>query len=186
MINYQPFWETLKASGESTYSLIHDDLPCMDNDDLRRGKPTNHVVFGECTATLAGDALQAEAFRTILSTELPAEMRAECARLLAEAAGENGICGGQQLDMEGEGKALTKEELMDINDRKTSAMIYAACLMGVTCGGGNGGEIYQGARSGLPDPRRYARCHQHGVGARQAYRLGRARGEEYLHGALRP
>jgi len=119
------------------YSLIHDDLPCMDNDDLRRGKPTNHVVFGECTATLAGDALQAEAFRTILSTSLPAEVRAECARLLAEAAGENGICGGQQLDMEGEGKALTKEELMDINDRKTSAMIYAACLMGVTCGGGN-------------------------------------------------
>jgi len=120
-----------------TYSLIHDDLPCMDNDDLRRGKPTNHVVFGECTATLAGDALQAEAFRTILSMSLPAEVRAECARLLAEAAGENGICGGQQLDMEGEGKALTKEELMDINDRKTSAMIYAACLMGVTCGGGN-------------------------------------------------
>lgn len=120
-----------------TYSLIHDDLPCMDNDDLRRGKPTNHVVYGECTATLAGDALQAEAFHTILSTELPADVRAECARLLAEAAGENGICGGQQLDMEGEGKALTKEELMDINDRKTSAMIHAACLMGVTCGGGN-------------------------------------------------
>ena len=120
-----------------TYSLIHDDLPCMDNDDLRRGKPTNHVVYGECTATLAGDALQAEAFHTILSTELPANVRAECARLLAEAAGENGICGGQQLDMEGEGKVLTKEELMDINDRKTSAMIHAACLMGVTCGGGN-------------------------------------------------
>ena len=120
-----------------TYSLIHDGLPCMDNDDLRRGKPTNHVVYGECTATLAGDALQAEAFHTILSTELPADVRAECARLLAEAAGENGICGGQQLDMEGEGKVLTKEELMDINDRKTSAMIHAACLMGVTCGGGN-------------------------------------------------
>ena len=120
-----------------TYSLIHDDLPCMDNDDLRRGKPTNHVVYGECTATLAGDALQAEAFRTILSTALPAEVRAESARLLAEAAGENGICGGQQLDMEGEGKVLTKEELMDINDRKTSAMIHAACLMGVTCGGGD-------------------------------------------------
>lgn len=120
-----------------TYSLIHDDLPCMDNDDLRRGKPTNHMVYGECTATLAGDALQAEAFRTILSTDLPADVRAECARLLAEAAGENGICGGQQLDMEGEGKVLTKEELMDINDRKTSAMIHAACLMGVTCGGGN-------------------------------------------------
>ena len=97
-----------------TYSLIHDDLPCMDNDDLRRGKPTNHVVYGECTATLAGDALQAEAFHTILSTELPADVRAECARLLAEAAGENGICGGQQLDMEGEGKVLTKEELMEL------------------------------------------------------------------------
>ena len=83
------------------------------------------------------DALQAEAFRTILSAELPADVRAESARLLAEAAGENGICGGQQLDMEGEGKVLTKEELMDINDRKTSAMIYAACLMGVTCGGGD-------------------------------------------------
>ena len=121
-----------------TYSLIHDDLPCMDDDDLRRGKPSNHKVFGEATAVLAGDALQAEAFHTILSTELPADVRAECARLLAEAAGENGICGGQQLDMEGEGKVLTKEELMDINDRKTSAMIHAACLMGVTCGGGNG------------------------------------------------
>ena len=60
-----------------TYSLIHDDLPCMDNDDLRRGKPTNHVIYGECTATLAGDALQAEAFRTILSTDLPVEVRAE-------------------------------------------------------------------------------------------------------------
>lgn len=120
-----------------TSSLIHDDLPCMDNDDLRRGKPTNHVIYGECTATLAGDALQAEAFRTILSTDLPVEVRAECARLLAEAAGKSGICGGQQLDMEGEGKVLTKEELMDINDRKTSAMIHAACLMGVTCGGGN-------------------------------------------------
>ena len=127
--NAQPFACALEMI--HTYSHIHDDLPCMDNDDLRRGKPTNHVVFGECTATLAGDALQAEAFRTILSTELPAEMRAECARLLAEAAGENGICGGQQLDMEGEGKALTKEELMDINDRKTSAMIYAACLIGL-------------------------------------------------------
>ena len=96
----------------------------MDNDDLRRGKPTNHVIYGECTATLAGDALQAEAFRTILSTDLPVEVRAECARLLAEAASESGICGGQQLDMEGEGKVLTKEELM-------------ACLMGVTCGGGS-------------------------------------------------
>ena len=119
-----------------TYSLIHDDLPCMDNDDLRRGKPTNHVVYGECTATLAGDALQAEAFHTILSTELPADVRAECARLLAEAAGENGICGGQQLDLEWEGRSLDRDELMAIHLRKTSALIRAACLMGVAAAGG--------------------------------------------------
>ena len=68
-----------------TYRLIHDDLPCMDNDDLRRGKPTNHVVYGECTATLAGDALQAEAFGTILRSDLPAVRRAACAEILAVA-----------------------------------------------------------------------------------------------------
>ena len=68
-----------------TYSLIHDDLPCMDNDDLRRGKPTNHVVYGECTATLAGDTLQAEAFGTILRSALPVERKAECAEILAGA-----------------------------------------------------------------------------------------------------
>ena len=78
-----------------TYSLIHDDLPCMDNDDLRRGRPTNHVVFGECTATLAGDALQAEAFGTILRCALPAERRARCAMHLANAVGMDGMCGGQ-------------------------------------------------------------------------------------------
>ena len=82
-----------------TYSLIHDDLPCMDNDDLRRGKPTNHRVYGECTAVLAGDALQAEAFGTILRSELPAERRARCAEHLANAAGVDGICGGQFMDM---------------------------------------------------------------------------------------
>lgn len=119
-----------------TYSLIHDDLPCMDNDELRRGKPTNHVIYGECTATLAGDALQAEAFRTILESGLPAEIRAECARILAVAAGTTGICGGQQLDMEGEQKQLTKDELFEIHKRKTAAMIHAACLMGIACGNG--------------------------------------------------
>ena len=124
-----------------TYSLIHDDLPCMDNDDLRRGKPTNHVVFGECTATLAGDALQAEAFRTILESDLPVEARAECARLLSEAAGVNGICGGQQLDMEGDGKLLTKEQLTEIHTRKTAAMIRAACRMGIACGSGSERQI---------------------------------------------
>lgn len=94
-----------------TYSLIHDDLPCMDNDDLRRGRPTNHRVYGECTATLAGDALQAEAFGTILRCSLEAKRRADCAEILAGAAGVDGICGGQFLDMAGEGKILSESEL---------------------------------------------------------------------------
>ncbi|MBR5094664.1 MAG: polyprenyl synthetase family protein, partial [Oscillospiraceae bacterium] len=94
-----------------TYSLIHDDLPCMDDDALRRGLPTNHVVYGECTATLAGDALQAEAFGTILRASLPAERRARCAEHLANAVGLDGMCGGQYLDMLGEGRELSAEEL---------------------------------------------------------------------------
>lgn len=124
-----------------TYSLIHDDLPCMDNDDLRRGKPTNHVVYGVCTATLAGDALQAEAFGTILRSGLSDKARAECAEILAGAAGVDGICGGQYLDMIGEGKSLTKDELDDINTRKTGAMIVAACQMGVAAAGGSEAQL---------------------------------------------
>ena len=120
-----------------TYSLIHDDLPCMDNDELRRGKPTNHVVFGECTATLAGDCLQAEAFGTILRCGLPAERRARCAEILAGAAGLDGICGGQYLDMLLEGQKLSEEQLNDINGRKTSALLIAACQMGVAAAGGD-------------------------------------------------
>ncbi len=119
-----------------TYSLIHDDLPCMDNDDLRRGKPTNHVVYGECTATLAGDALQAEAFGSILRSELPAENRAKCAEILADAVGIDGMCGGQYLDMLWEGRDLSEQELTEINSRKTGALLVAACQMGVAAAGG--------------------------------------------------
>ena len=124
-----------------TYSLIHDDLPCMDNDSLRRGRPTNHVVYGECTATLAGDALQAEAFGTILRSSLPAARRAECAEYLADGAGIEGMCGGQYLDMLGEDKTLTEEELTDINSRKTGALLIAACRMGVAAGGGSAEQM---------------------------------------------
>ena len=120
-----------------TYSLIHDDLPCMDNDDLRRGKPTNHKVFGETIAVLAGDALQAEAFKAILSCGLPVPIKAECARILSEAAGENGICGGQYLDMKGECTALSGDELSDMCGRKTASLIAAACHMGAVAGGAN-------------------------------------------------
>lgn len=119
-----------------TYSLIHDDLPVMDNDDLRRGKPSNHKVFGECTALLAGDALQALAFQTVLNAPLPPERTLRCAQILAYAAGHEGICGGQQLDLAWEGLALTADELHEIYLRKTSALIRAACLMGAAAAGG--------------------------------------------------
>lgn len=120
-----------------TYSLIHDDLPCMDNDTLRRGKPTNHVVYGECTAMLAGDALQAEAFGSILRSDLPSDRRAACAECLADAVGADGMCGGQYLDMISEGKKLSEEELLNLDGRKTGALIIAACRMGVAAAGGD-------------------------------------------------
>ena len=120
-----------------TYSLIHDDLPCMDNDDLRRGRPTNHVVYGECTAVLAGDTLQAEAFGTILRCDLPADRKAACAEILASAVGLDGMCGGQYLDMSWEGRKLSEQELTEINSRKTGALLVAACQMGVAAAGGS-------------------------------------------------
>lgn len=118
-----------------TYSLIHDDLPCMDNDDLRRGRPTNHRVYGECTAALAGDALQCAAFQAVLSADLPAGARADAALTLAEAAGVYGMCGGQQLDKEGEGRALSLEEITGMNALKTGCLLRAACVMGVVSAG---------------------------------------------------
>lgn len=129
-----------------TYSLIHDDLPCMDDDDLRRGKPSNHKAFGESTAVLAGDALQALAFETVLSAPLAPERALRCGRILTNAAGHEGICGGQQLDLEWEGRALDRSELMEIHLRKTSALIRAACLMGVAAAGGTPEQEQAAAR----------------------------------------
>lgn len=125
-----------------TYSLIHDDLPCMDNDDLRRGKPTNHKVFGECTATLAGDALQAAAFQTIAFEKGPWRgegkyVPAVAAGILAAAAGEQGMCGGQYDDTLGDGSIHTEAELTAINDRKTGALLRAACMLGVLASSGH-------------------------------------------------
>ena len=125
-----------------TYSLIHDDLPCMDNDDLRRGKPTNHRVFGECVATLVGDALQAAAFQTVLAAPGPdtaqwRSARAAAGLILAEAVGNAGMCGGQYLDTVGDGKVVhTEAELTEINDKKTGALLRAACRMGVAAAQG--------------------------------------------------
>ncbi len=119
------------------YSLIHDDLPCMDNDNLRRGKPTNHIVYGECVATLAGDVLQAEAFRSVLHAGVSESARLRCARLLADAVGMDGMCGGQYLDMIGEGKTLSADELDEINLRKTGALLAASCAMGTAAADGS-------------------------------------------------
>jgi geranylgeranyl pyrophosphate synthase len=117
-----------------TYSLIHDDLPCMDNDDLRRGKPTCHRVYGECNAVLAGDALQAEAFCRLAASQRSASLAANgraCA-ILGEAAGAiSGICAGQYLDMAAEGKPQGLEELTRVHMWKTAALLKAACLLGL-------------------------------------------------------
>lgn len=133
-----------------TYSLIHDDLPCMDNDDFRRGKPTNHIVYGEAAATLAGDALQAAAFETALSAELPRERVLQAAKMLAAAAGPFGICGGQVLDMAAEGRFLDREEMENIHNLKTSSMIIASAKMGVIAAGGSAEQIAAAEK--------YARC----------------------------
>ena len=124
-----------------TYSLIHDDLPCMDNDDYRRGRLTNHKVYGEAQAVLAGDGLLTAAFSTIARADAPAEVRIEIVRTLATCAGEEGMVGGQVLDMAGEGKTLTGEELLAIHSRKTGALIVAACTMGVLAAQGSEAQL---------------------------------------------
>ncbi len=118
-----------------TYSLIHDDLPCMDNDDMRRGKPSNHIAFSEDTALLAGDALQSLAFEVMLSPEsmsrVPANRVAEAAYTLAKLSGADGMVGGQVIDLAYEDKNASEEIINQIHLLKTGALIKAACLMGV-------------------------------------------------------
>ncbi|MFT3779854.1 MAG: polyprenyl synthetase family protein [Ottowia sp.] len=118
------------------YSLVHDDLPCMDDDVLRRGKPTVHVRFGEAQALLAGDALQALAF-DLLTPEgagVPAAMQAELCRLLARAAGVQGMAGGQAIDLASVGKPLSEPELRGMHQLKTGALLLASVRMGAACG----------------------------------------------------
>ena len=116
-----------------TYSLIHDDLPCMDDDALRRGKPTCHVKYSEWLALLAGDALQAAAFeRLALSSRTTPQANAKACEVLAVAAGRHNMCAGQYLDIVEEGNALDVDRLTQIHLRKTSALLGAACLLGLT------------------------------------------------------
>ena len=124
-----------------TYSLIHDDLPCMDNDDLRRGKPTCHKMFGETNAVLAGDALQSAAYCAVLSAPDAPERTAAMAKTLAFAAAEQGMCGGQYLDTSKEGLPVTEAELYEIHRLKTGALLRAACVMGVQCAGGTPEQV---------------------------------------------
>ena len=119
-----------------TYSLIHDDLPCMDNDDYRRGRLTNHKVFGEANAVLAGDALLTAAFGQLARAELPAERIGKAVALLSQRAGECGMVGGQVLDLAGEQLVLTEEEIYNLHRLKTGALISASCQLGVIAAGG--------------------------------------------------
>ncbi len=119
-----------------TYSLIHDDLPCMDNDDMRRGKPTNHKMFGETIALLAGDALLTGAFEAAATnTVVGPETAAKAVAYLAGCAGRYGMIGGQVMDLEGEKKKLTLEELLRLHSLKTGALINAASVMGALAAG---------------------------------------------------
>lgn len=122
-----------------TYSLIHDDLPCMDNDDTRRGKPSNHIAYGEDIALLAGDALLTLAFDVMLREESAASVgckRAlQSASILAKAAGAAGMVGGQVIDLQNEGRQVSMEVLKEMDDKKTGALIRAACLMGCVLAG---------------------------------------------------
>ena len=119
-----------------TYSLIHDDLPCMDDDEMRRGKPTNHKVFGESTALLAGDSLLTGAFEVAASNSVVgSDISAKAVAYLASCAGRYGMVGGQIMDLEGEKKKLTLDELLKLHSLKTGALISAASVMGALAAG---------------------------------------------------
>ena len=118
------------------YSLIHDDMPCMDNDVLRRGKPTVHVQFGQARAMLAGDAMQALAFEVLTPDDavVPLILQARLCGLLARAAGQDGMAGGQAIDLASVGVALDEHALRDMHRRKTGALLQASVMMGAACG----------------------------------------------------
>lgn len=139
-----------------TYSLIHDDLPCMDNDDFRRGQPSNHKVYGEDIALLAGDALQSMAYTTMLSDEavkaVGAENAAKAACVLAEKSGLLGMVGGQTIDLMSEGKEPNLDTLRVMDEKKTACLIEAACMMGCICAGADDSKVAA------------AECYAHAVG----------------------
>lgn len=131
-----------------TYSLIHDDLPALDDDDFRHGRPTLHKAYEEHTALLAGDALQAAAFGAILEAELEPKIILAALRELSGGLGAKGMCGGQYLDMAGKGRKLTLQQLTNIHERKTGALLRSACCMGVLAAGHPvDSEVYRAAKA---------------------------------------
>ena len=132
-----------------TYSLIHDDLPALDNDDLRRGKPTCHKQFSEATAILAGDALLTLAFETLSEAPIEPALRVEIIREIARAAGTvEGMVGGQVADLEAEGKPIKAETLEYIHRSKTAALIRASAVVGAICGGAGSNDVERLRRFG--------------------------------------
>jgi farnesyl diphosphate synthase len=125
------------------YSLVHDDMPCMDNDILRRGQPTVHVKFGQAQALLAGDALQALAFELLTPQDgsVPPEVQAKLCALLSRAAGEAGMAGGQAIDLASVGQTLKPEQLQHMHELKTGALLQASVMMGAACGQANAIEL---------------------------------------------
>ncbi len=125
-----------------TYSLIHDDLPCMDDDELRRGKPTNHIVYGEAMAVLAGDALLNAAFETVLKhAKVAPPLAIEGLKVIAESSGTEGMIGGQVIDLESEGKATDAVTLMSMHIHKTGALMMAAAKVGALVAGGSKEDV---------------------------------------------
>ncbi len=122
------------------YSLIHDDLPCMDNDDLRRGKPSCHKAFGEANALLAGDGLLTKAFFTVTLASLPAEKNLRAVQVLSQFAGVEGMILGQERDLSNQNKTISTKELIQTDQLKTSALLQASCLLGVIAGNGGNAE----------------------------------------------
>ncbi len=131
-----------------TFTLIHDDLPAMDNDDFRRGRPTNHRVFGEAMAILAGDALFNQAFVTALQSRIPPDRLLRVLRILTEKSGLEGVIGGQVYDLEGEGAEPTLEGVLRIHERKTAALIQAPLMMGAVAAGAGEEEVSRMERVG--------------------------------------
>lgn len=132
-----------------TYSLVHDDLPSMDDDDLRRGKPTSHKVFGEAMAILAGDALHSLAFESLLENVSDATLARDLARDLARAAGVRGMVGGQVEDLCAERATPSEERLLKIHGGKTAALIAASCVGGGRCAGASASQLDALSRFGL-------------------------------------